>query len=65
MHLSDISSIAQHLKRHSCPTIELRKILTENTTILEHENNKQKLLILKALHIRNIQPKLNRIMEGL
>ena len=36
-------------------------MFTENTTILEHENNKQKLEILKALHIRNIQPKLNRI----
>ena len=61
MYLSDTSSIAQHLKNHSCPTTELQKILTENTTILEHQNNKQKLQILKALHIRNIQPKLNRI----
>ena len=46
MHLSDTSSIAQHLKKHSCPTTELRKILTDNTTILEHQNNKQKLQIL-------------------
>ena len=61
IHLSDTSSIAQHLKKHSCPTTELRKIFTENTTILEHQNNKQKLHILEALHIRNIQPKLNRI----
>ena len=61
MHLFDTSSIAQHLKKHSCPTTELQKILTENTTILEQQNNKQKLEILKALHIRNIQPKLNRI----
>ena len=30
-------------------------------TILEHQNNKQKLQILKALHIRNMQPTLNRI----
>ena len=60
-HQSDTSSIAQHLKKHSCPTTELRKILTENTTILEHQNNKQKLQILETLHIRNIQPKLNRI----
>ena len=59
-HLSDTSSIAQHFKKYSCPTIELRKILTENT-ILEQQNNKQKLHILEALHIRNIQPKLNRI----
>ena len=51
MHLSDTSSIAQHLKNHSCPT----------TTILEHQNNKQKLQILEALHIRNLQPTLNRI----
>ena len=25
MHLSDTSSIAQHLKKHSCPTTQLRK----------------------------------------
>ena len=61
MHLSDTSSIAQHLNKHSYQTTELRKILTENTTILEQQNNKQKLQILEALHIRNIQPKLNRI----
>ena len=61
MHLSDTSSIAQHIKKHSCPTTEVRKILTENTIILEHQNNKQKLQILEALHIRNMQPKLNRI----
>ena len=61
MHLSGTSSIVQHLKKHSCPIIEVRKILTENITILEHQNNKQKLQILKALHIRNMQPKLNRI----
>ena len=61
MHLYDTSSIAQHLKKHSCPTTEIRKILTENTTILEHRNNKQKLQILEALYIRNMQPKINRI----
>ena len=61
IHLSDTSSIAQHLKKHSCPTTQLRKILTDNTTILEHQNNKQKLQILKALYIRNLQPALNRI----
>ena len=41
---------------------QLRKILTDNTTILEHQNNKQKLQILEALHIRNMQPTLNRII---
>ena len=61
MHLSDTSSISQHLKKHSCPTTQLRKILTDNTTILEHPNNKQKLQILEALYIRNLQPALNRI----
>ena len=61
MHLSDTSSIAPHLKKHSWPTTELRKILTENTTILEHQNSKQKLQILEALHIRNIQPKFNSV----
>ena len=60
MHLSDTSSISQAFKKHSSPTIELRKILTDNT-ILEHQNNKQKLQILEALHIRNMQPTLNRI----
>ena len=30
-------------------------------TILEHPNNKQKLQILEALHIKNMQPTLNRI----
>ena len=60
-YLSDTSSIAQHLKKHSCPTAQLRKILTDNTTILEHQNHKQKLQILEALHIRNLQPTLNRI----
>ena len=54
MHLSDTSSIAQHLKKHSYPTTQLRKILTENTTILEQQNNKQKLQILEAQHIMNI-----------
>ena len=61
MHLSDTSSIAQHLKKHSCPTKELRKMITDNTTILEHQNNKQKLQILEALHIRNMQLTLYRI----
>ena len=61
MHLADTSSISQHLKKHSCPTTELQKILTDNTTILEHQNNKQKLQILEVLHIRNMQLTLNRI----
>ena len=53
--------MAHHLKKHSCPTSELRKIHTENTTILEHQNNKENQQILEALYIRNMQPKINRI----
>ena len=34
-------------KKHTCPTTQLRKILTDNTTILELQNNKQKLQILE------------------
>ena len=60
MHLSDTSSIAQPLKHHSCPTTQLRKILIDNT-ILEQQNNKQKLQILEVLHIKNMQPTRNRI----
>ena len=43
MHLSEISSIAQHLKTHSCPKTEFPKILTEDTTISEQQNKKQKI----------------------
>ena len=60
MHLSDNSSIAQHLKKHSYPKTEFQKILTENT-ILEQQNSKQKLMNLEALHIKMKRPKLNRI----
>ena len=60
MHLSDTSSIAQHLTKHSCPKTEFQKILTGNTTILEQQNNKQKSQILEVPHIRMKQPKLNR-----
>ena len=58
MHLSDISSITQHLKN-----IHAQRQNYENfsPTILEHQNNKQKLQILEALHIRNMQPTRNRI----
>ena len=56
----DNNNNIQHLKKHSCPTTELRKILTDYT-ILEHQNNKQKLQILEALHIRNMQRTLNII----
>ena len=48
-----------------CPTLGHHQgsiyYKSDNTTILEHQNNKQKLQILQALHIRNLQPTLNRI----
>ena len=46
---------------HSCPTSEFRKFLTDNTTILEQQNSKQRVEILEDLHIRNKNPKLNKI----
>ena len=53
MHHSDTSSIARHLGKHSFPTIEF-----QNTTVLEQ---KKKLQILEALHIRYKHPILDRI----
>ena len=44
------------------PNNRIIKILTKNTTILEHQNNKQKLQILETLHVRNIQPKLKELI---
>ena len=45
--LSDTSYITKHLKQ-SCPTTQFQKTLTENTRILEHQNNKQKLQISRS-----------------
>ena len=61
MHLFDTSSIAQHIKKYSSPTTGILKILTENATILKHQNDKQNLQILEALHIRNLQPNLKEL----
>ena len=47
MHLTGISSIAQHLKEHSGPKTEFGKIFTNNTTILEQQNNNPNLQISK------------------
>ena len=58
-HLFNINSMKQlKKKKHSYSTTEFRKFFTENTTILEHQNNKKKLHIIVALYIRNTQPKL-------
>ena len=59
MHLSDTSSIDQHLKKHLCPTTQLRKILTQQYSNIKIIN--KKLQILEALYIRNLQPVVNRI----
>ena len=52
MQLNDSSSIDLHLKTHSIPKSEFRKILVENTTIITDEINKLRLQILKAQHIK-------------
>ena len=39
LHLSDTSSITQDLKKHSCPSTEFRKILTENNDIRTTSKN--------------------------
>ena len=61
MHRSDTSSISQHLNKDFCSTTEFQKILAQNTTILEQQDSKQRLRILKALHARNKSPNLNKI----
>ena len=48
-------------KKRLSPKTEFWKILTKNTTILERQNNIQKLQILEVLHIRMKLPKLKRI----
>ena len=56
MDLNDSSSISFHLKNHSIPNSEFRKILVENATIIAHEIDKFRLQILEAL-----QKNINRI----
>lgn len=51
-HLNDMSNISKHLKQHTCPHSQFRKILVENTFIFVHENNKHKLKILEAIYIK-------------
>ena len=60
MYLSDTSSITQYLKNIPLH-YNFENILTDNTTIFEQENNKQKLQIPEVLHIKNKHPKFNRI----
>ena len=63
MHLSDTSSIAQHFKKHSCPTTELWKIFTENT-ILEHQNNKQTYRFSKHNILGTCNPNLTELISN-
>ena len=51
LFFSDISSISEHLKTHSCSSSKYRKILPENATILHKEKNKSELQILEAQYI--------------
>ena len=50
-----------YLKGHSLLKLRVQELLLEGFFLLEHQNNKQKLQILEALYIRNLQPALNRI----
>ena len=60
MHLSDTSSIAQHLKKIPTPKLILENSYQKHYNI-RTTNDKQKLQILKALHIRKKLPKLDRL----
>ena len=53
--------MAVHLKTHSIPKSKFRKILVENTTIIAHQINKLRLLILKALHIKTNKKQLKSV----
>ena len=53
MHLNDSSSITIHLKTHSIPKSKFRKILIQNTTIIAHKINKQRLQIFKPHKNKN------------
>lgn len=61
LHLSDTSSIAQHLKKHGCQHSQFRNIMVENTKILQTDSNVRRLKVLEALYIKVRQPKINNI----
>ena len=52
MHLNDSISLALHLKTHSIPKSKFQKFLVENTALIAHEINKQRLQTPEALHIQ-------------
>ena len=63
--LIDVFSIIVYIPSTFCPTLvhHQRRIYYKSdvTFVFALQNNKQKLQILEALHIRNMQPTLNRI----
>lgn len=61
LHMNDSSSIAEHLQKHSCPHSQFRIILVDNTRILHHERNRQKLQFIEANIIKKWKPTLNKI----
>ena len=63
MHLSNLSSIAQHLKKHSYATSAFQKILSDNTTILEQQNNKDYRLTKTYTSETNIQNSIELILN--
>ena len=60
-HLNEQSSIYKHLSQHKVKPSEMRKILVDNTKIIDRNNKKKKLIILEALHIKKRTPSINRI----
>ena len=60
LHLSDSSSICQHLKKYNV-LMKHRNILVNSTKILHVDKNVKKLKILEALYIRFKEPTINRI----
>ena len=62
--LIKVLSIVVCIPSTFCPILghhQGRICYKSDVTFVEHQNNKQKLQILEALYIRNLQPALNRI----
>ena len=61
LHLSDSSSICQHLKKYDFLNATYRNILVYNTKLLHTDNNVKNLKILEALYVKFRQPIIKRI----
>lgn len=56
--MNDHSSVSEQLKGHSCPNSQFTRILVENISVLNQDDNKQKFKIPEAPHIRELQLKI-------